>query len=298
MPQTIYDAPIIRWITATTLNHIVFTQSAIQWKTLGRINKAFPIQWYVGARAFDMQPLRWTVSSVNPQPDGIWYPTFTARHTGEANSAQVIRIRSAWDSTKIIYESPAESSTTGFIAIDCKLNDYVNPKGVVISAYRESDFSGPSYSSTKNLTNGTGDKLLSFTDLPGYVTQEYKSTTRRDYIIRYLGYLTPNPENSVLSTPKKPYDANKSAQKYGYTVVGRNLTGFAVILTVKFSDGRVLTGMLPANQALVIRKTTGTKNQIGYVPLGVFQGVYQPEFLQDGDLINGYFKPLTSLLSS
>jgi hypothetical protein len=92
----------------------------------------------------------------------------------------------------------------------------------------------------------------------------------------------------------KPYDANKAAQYYGYTVLGRNLTGFAVNISVTYGNGKVFTGVLPAGQTLVIKQTSGTQNQIGYCPTAVFQANYNPDFLQDGDLILSYFKPLTS----
>jgi hypothetical protein len=292
MPQVTATGPIIRWITANSLNYVAFTLPTIQWQTKKQTSITFPIQWHVGKLTFPLSTIKWSIDALNPQPYGVWYPTFIARHTGEPNSPQVIRIRSSYDSTKIIYESPAETSLTGFIALDAKYDDYVVPKGVLVTPTRESDFS-PSFVGN-SLVQGVGSTLLSFNDLPGYVTQEYQSTTRRDYIIRYLGYLTPNPSNSVLSRPMKAYDANKAAQLYGYTVVGRNLTGFAVVITVTYGNGQTYNGILPANQALVIIKKSGTQNQIGYVPVNIIQGDYNPDLLQDQDLILSYFTPLSS----
>ena len=230
----------LKWITKI----LVSTAKTISWD-VSQVKQSFGITWSTDGTV--------GLKNVNPA-------SFYAKHTGEVNSGQVIRFRSAIDPSKIIFESFSEEDPTGSINVFAQWDDMDLRSKVLVNQFLLSYL---------DLTTGKWKIYRPTTELskysiPVYVTHEYDSTTEYKYIIRYLGYISS--DVAIFSNgPRRLYNLDEQARSYGIALTQLNKTNKDLNINIAFTNGKIFSAIWPKNTALAVLKIDEKTRTIGYI---------------------------------
>jgi hypothetical protein len=236
------------------------------------------------ATSWNTLPLSSYVAGRNPV-------IFHAKHTGEVPSGQVIRFRNQINPKKIVYESPVENMSLGFINltvdwVDPRLQDLIQ---VAPLLFDDINLNGIGLQGFRQIRRA---EILDPVDFPVYVTHEYKSSENwNNSVIRYLGWIPKNP-NRAINAPLQTYNLDKQAQQYGITFLRTNRTKQTLNVTVKKRDKTFVSGLLPPNAALCVLKKDANTNVIGYIPEKGLTSFPMQGVLVDASYYKHFFIPL------
>jgi hypothetical protein len=252
---------LIAWSVGTpTYTSVTSDQTQVLWKSGAKIQRSLETSWDVRTirKAIEVS---WAIDQGGPIRAGEHPAVFWARHTGEVNSGQVIRLRNAENPSIIVFESAVERDVKGSITIQINWRDYDNPSILAINQYLYSDMDlgKKKWKVIRPLTYAAN------TQFPCYVTQEYKSTTDFKYIIRWLGYVSQNPFQ-YINGPIRTVKMDDQAREHGISLMHTNRTGLHLNVRIKLTDGRIINGLLPPGAAVALLKVDEKRRKIGYIP--------------------------------
>lgn len=243
---------------------------------VGQISKSIAVTWQIAGTGID---------NGNPKA------TYWAKHTGEGNSGQVIRFRSAADITNIVWESAVERNPIGQIQVFVgwekpTIQDKLKVTQTIYSDWKVG---------TDGLPNGSfynvirPDVILSNNILPFYVFHEYASTTDPKYIIRYLGYM--NSPFEYYNGPKRPNKIEDIVAERGVAVFPTNYSGKTLNVTIRFRDGSKISGMLPPQAAIAVVKKDDNTYQVGHVLFANLPVYAGSNVMFDADQLKSALRP-------
>ncbi len=231
------------------------------WEVGSRVTSLFSMAWDIRRIIAYSPSLSWTIEgSSTENVYGQNVAVFWGRHTGQAGSPQVIRLRNIDDPDKIVWESAAETYTKGNVAIYVEAD---TPEKFERIKVRQTLLSDMDTFNQKWLVI-RNPSYLRIADFPVYVTQEYASTTDYRYMIRYLGYIGQNP-TQYQNDAVQSVDIDEMAKQYGIALSQANQTGNPLNIYMTMLDGTKITGILPPKAAIAIVRLGQHQRAYGYI---------------------------------
>ncbi len=231
------------------------------WKIGSQVTSLLTMAWDIRRITAYSPSLSWTVEGISTQNVyGQSVATFWGRHTGQAGSTQVLRLRSIQNPNNIIWQSAGESYVKGNITIHVEPDTPDDFQRIKIrqTLLSDMDLVNHIWTIIRN------PEYLRIPDFPCYVTQEYASTTDFKFMIRYLGYIGQNPtqfQNDAI----QPRNMDEIAEIYGIALSQANQTGKPLNIFMKMNDGRQITGILPPLAAVAIIRLGFNQRAYGYI---------------------------------
>ena len=288
---TVDKTVILYWWQGEPVYSSVQNAKELSWKTGRQLQVAKTLEWNIRTIYKSFEVI-WDVGS-NLQDQGVRKANFWAIHTGEPNSGQVIRFRSAINPNVILFESAIESNVKGQIQVFVSWDSPLIQSQVKVTQTIYSDWK---LNSVTGLPSGTGyntirpTTFISKNSLPFYVFHEYASTKDLAYAIRYLGYVkTPF---KYYNGPKRPYKIEDIIEAHGSAIFQTNFSGKDLNVTIRFRNGSKVSGILPKNAALVVVKKDDATYQVGYIPYEGLPAYGSTQISIDATTIATFFKPL------
>jgi hypothetical protein len=256
---TVENHLLSSWQLGNPVYYAVDSSKQVSWKIGGNPQVGKTFSWNIKTITLELQ-CSWQLLPTSPDT-GNPKAVFWAKHSGESNSGQIIRLRNAKNPNQIVWQSAAEENTSGSIWINVGWNDPVKQDLISINQmlYSDMDLQHNKYNIIRP------SETLSPLNFPVYVTQEYASTTNTAYVIRYLGFISDNPAR-YYNGMADPISMDDQAREHGISLTYPNNSGIPLNVNIKLTDGRVISGILPEGACVALLKADETTRIVGYIP--------------------------------